>query len=420
MAHINHIRMVDQLRRLSIRDAIDPRYLKSFAAFCGSRYQRNQVGIHEMSAFCGNMGIVLLHNDLQIEADLFQLQESLGNISPDFQMYLANPLDSYGGITSFYDPFYGLSESAILDALVPPSPGSVFSLEEQSVRSILSDYLSIMQYQFYKDRHFFGDYAYNLDLLLQLTELSYTELFNSVLNRLPSDLRNGLSGRLSIDGAQQKAHNAVLSFASGLQCYFWTKRDYASHSRLSIISAVRSRNLISIYIPESRNDVLNYIALELQQLNNHQVPYLLIENGLNLNASARLKSLFLSDHDASPYYTGILAENTSGIISSDNSMNDLSSLFSQTQEMFVFQCSSTIAAQPFSDGIGSYYRQLQEYHSDTHSEPFRFFQSHTYGDSQREISERMINPEELTSLGDGCLLYGKDYPIPTLINHFII
>lgn len=423
MAHINHIRRVDQISRLTLRDAINLSYNKSFAAFCGSRYQRNQIGIYEMSSFCGNMGIVLLHNDPQIEVDLrqiYKLNPSLTNTQNSFQMFIANQADTYGNIKSFYDPFYGLGESAILDALAPIRSDIRSTVEIQALRSILSDYLSIMNYQFNKNRKPFGDYAYNLDLLLELTKMPYSTLHNQVLAYLPVGLRKDLIGRLSADGVQQKAYNTVVSFSQALRSFFWTQREFSKHSKLSIISAVRSRNLISIYVPESRTDVLNYIALELQQLNNSQVPYLLLESGIDLNNCQKLKNFFLSEHGMLPYYTGILAENTSSVVKPDTINNDLSALFSQTQEMFVFECSSIIAAQPFSDAIGNYYRQLEEQHTDSHREPFHIFQSHGYGNVQREITQRAVNPEELTSLNSGCLLYGKNYPIPILVDNFII
>ena len=74
----------------------------------------------------------------------------------------------------------------------------------------------------------------------------------------------------------------------------------------------------------------------------------------------------------------------------------------------------------FSAGIGQYYRQVTERHMDKHREPFRIFSSHGHGMAQREVQQAVVNPEELTRLGDGCLLYGKNHPIPILIQHFTL
>lgn len=421
MAHINHIRNIDHLTRLSIEDVINNSYPNSFGAFCGRQAQRNLIGLHKISRVFGRIGIILLHNDPLFESQLSQIYElnpslRTGN-SP--HMFIANSVDSTGTITSYYDPLYGLTQSGILDILAPRM-NARSPLENNRLRSIISDYLSIMEYQFRKNPVPFGNYPYTLDLLYDLTSMPYSELQKRVISFLPDALRMSISGRLSAEGSQQNAYNAVLSFAQSLNEFLWTKRGFSNHTRLSIVDVGKSRQLISIYIPESRSDVLEYIATELQQLNNLQIPYLVVENGLNLNANQKLKNIFMAEHNALPYFTGILAENTSTIIDHNNNTNDLASLFSQIQEMFVFSCSSTLAAQPFSDGIGNYYRRVEDQHNDTRREPFHIFSSHGQGNVEREITQRTVDPEELTSMTNGCLLYGKNYPIPVLVDNFIL
>ena len=120
------------------------------------------------------------------------------------------------------------------------------------------------------------------------------------------------------------------------------------------------------------------------------------------------------------YATGILAEDLSSAVQTDASDRTQAALFGQLQELFVFACSSTLAAAPSSAGIGQYYRQVTERHMDKHREPFRIFSSHGHGMAQREVQQAVVNPEELTRLGDGCLLYGKNHPIPILIQHFTL
>lgn len=421
MAHINHIRNIDHLPRLSIGDVINNSYPNSFGAFCGRQAQRNLIGLHKISRVFGRIGIILLHNDPLFESQLSQIYElnpslRTGN-SP--RMFIANSIDSTGTITSYYDPLYGLTQSGILDILAPRT-NSRNPLENNRLRSIISDYLSIMEYQFGKNPVPFGNYPYTLDLLYDLTSMPYSDLQKRVISFLPDTLRVPISGRLSAEGSQQNAYNAVLSFSQSLNEFLWTKRGFSNHTRLSIVDVGKSRQLISIYIPESRSDILEYIATELQQLNNLQIPYLVVENGLNLNANQKLKSIFMAEHNVLPYFTGILAENTSTVIDQNNNTNDLASLFSQVQEMFVFLCSSTLAAQPFSDGIGNYYRRVEDQHNDTRREPFHIFSSHGQGNVQREITQRIVDPEELTSMSNGCLLYGKNYPIPVLVDNFII
>ncbi len=417
MAHINHIRSITSISRMSAKDAF-VNTNQSFGIFCGVPYQRDQLLLNLLSNYCGKVGIILLHNNLSFEGQLgniYTLNPSLNNTN--FKMILANQTKTIGAITSYYDPLYGLNDNEILNVVVPSSNYGIDSSVQQ-LRSILSDYLSIIKYQFSTKNNIFGDYPYSLDLLLELTRMPFDVLRNEVLIYLPNDIKQSVTSRLSASGMQQMAYNAVNSFAHSISGILWTSRGFRNHTKVSTISTVANRQLISINIPGTRPDVLDYIFYEIQHLAESNVPFLLVEYGININQSAKLKNIFLSEHTSSAYSTGIVSENTSSVISPDNP-NELADLFGQIQEMFVFSCASIISAQPFSDGIGNYFRQVTEHHIDRHRQPFHIFSGHGNGDVQREVTQKTINPEELTNLGTGCLLYGKNHPIPVLIDNFI-
>lgn len=422
MAHINHYRQVNNIQRLSIHEAISPRSSNdSFGAFGGYKNQRDLIGLYKISRNIGSKGIVLIHNDPNFESrlsELYTINPSIRQRRVAPQMYLAN---SNGSQNSFYDPLYGLSSSDVLDVIVPIPPDSHTLSEVHSVRSSLADYLEIINYQFKKNNNTFGKYPYNLDLLYEITSMSFTELNRNILAYLPAQQFDNLTRRLSAPEAQQRAFNAVRSFSLSLEKCLWKYKGFSKHSKLSIIDTVLSRNLISIYVPGSRKETLDYLAAEFKALNDRNISYLLITSNIAISESPEFQKLFLNEHSALPYSTGILSEDISSIISSGSTTNNtaLSSFFSQTQDIFVFSCSSTLAAAPFSDGIGNYYRQVSEQHNETHREPFHIFSSHGYGLAQREIQQAIINPEELTSLGDGCLIYGSNHEIPILAKHFI-
>lgn len=429
MAHINYFRNITHIPRQSIGEAIPLGYFNtSFAAFGGIKNQRDLIGLYEISRVIGHKGIVLIHNDPDFESRLgyiYEIDPSIQRRTNASAMYLAN---ANGSQNSFYDPLYGLSESNILDAIAPIPSDSRTLAEIQLVRSVLTDYLEIMKYQYQNHRTVFGQYPYNLDLLYELTKMSFSELDRTVLSFLPRNMSQDFARRLSAAEAQQKAFNAVRSFALSLSTCLWTRKGFSQHSKLSIISSVVARNLISIYVPGSRKEILDYLSIELKALNDTNVPYLLVTSGIAINESAEFKKLFLNNHSALPYSTGILSDDVSSIVNTTDSRNgqnfsnnvELSALFSQTQELFVFSCSSTLSAIPFSESIGTYYRQVTEQHNEVHREPFRIFSSHGRGQAQREVQQAIINPEELTDLGDGCLIYGSNHPVPILVDHFIL
>ena len=122
MAHIHHFRTLQQVQRLSLQEVRSPQHtVANFAAFCGARRQREAVGLHEMERCCGKRGVVLIHNDPQLEGRLGRIYDRnplLRRLPAQFQMYLANP---NGAANAFYDPLYGLSASYVLDILCPVS-----------------------------------------------------------------------------------------------------------------------------------------------------------------------------------------------------------------------------------------------------------------------------------------------------------
>lgn len=409
MAHINHSRDVYQRNRLSLSsfltlDNSNP----SFAAFCGRPAQRNAVALHGIRRYWGRTGIVLLHNDASLENSLGQLETT----NPQLKTYLVN---HPGNVDFYYDPLYGLSAEHIVNCIIPLASGNSFSDTNRTVRSYLACYLEIMNIQFRMNPQPFGNYPYNLDLLMELVRMPYRTLEQSVLNHLPEPQREHIKTLLSTPNAQQSVYDAVTAFATIMRTYIWTSRGFAGHSRMSITQAVRERCLISIYVSDSNPELLDYLTTELYSLINQQIPFLLMESGIQLNNCARLKQLFFAEHQHSNYSTAIITDGLSGII---NSEEEMATLFSQHPEFIVFSCNNVRAAEPFSNALGTYQRLIEETQYSRNREPFHIFASHGNGRATREVTEHNVRPEELVYLNDGCLLCSTHYRRPVLIRHF--
>ena len=147
------------------------------------------------------------------------------------------------------------------------------------------------------------------------TGMSYAALGRSVLRHLPPALYAQLSPRLSAANAQQEAYNTVLAFSRKMSRCLWQERKPAEHTRLSIVQSVAGRDLISIYVPNSRGDILDYLAVELRSLNDRlqPTPYLLLFCGIDLKKSKSFREFFLTEHTAQRYSTGIPAEDNDHI-----------------------------------------------------------------------------------------------------------
>lgn len=409
MAHISHARDVYEKNRFSLSQFLAlSNSTPSFAAFCGSPSQRNAIALHGMQHYWGRMGIILLHNDAALEGSLARLQSP----NPQLKTYLVNPM---GSNTFYYDPFYGMAAEDIVNCIVPLEPGSFSSDSNKAVRSYLRCYLEIMQLQYTQNPLPFGNSPYNLDLLMDLVRMPFKTLKQSVLNFLPLPQENSITTLLSTVGAQQSAYEAVCDFADTMSTFLWTPRGFAGHSRMSITQAVTERCLISINITESRPALLDFLATEIQALINRGTPFLLIESGIQLNNSNRLKQIFYAEHQNAPYSTGIIADSLTGIT---DTTDQLAALLSQHPEFIVFACNNVESARPFSNAIGTYQRMVRETHHEAHREPFHIFSSHGRGRHEREVTENNVRPEELVFLRDGCLLSSNQYPRPILVKHF--
>ncbi len=422
MGHILHSRSLIRYGRYSVDEAFPEGFINiSFAAFCGSSSQRNAVAVTGIRRCVGRKGIVLIHNDPNLIANLAGLtggERRLTDGRNSFRILLPN---STGSSNSYYDALYGLPATNVVDAIAPLPENSPAVADIQSLRNNLADYLQIIQIQFGQNRAPFGQYPFNLDLLLDLTQMPYSELEQRILNFLPPAVSAGLRQRLSMQGAQQQAYAAVKSYALQLNSSLWTYHGAADHKRVSIVSAVEEGQMICVFVPNSRKEILDYLSVELNSLINRNIPYLLVTSGIRISESDRFKKLFLNDHITLPYSTGIIASDLTSALGSVNNESyeaDQAAFFSQTQEIFVFSCPSILSARPFSDAIGNYYRLIDETHSDRNRQPFHIFSSHGHGLTTREQQQAIVNPEELTLLGNGCLIYGSDHAVPILVDEF--
>lgn len=411
MNHINYERRVALRNRLTLDQLFPSRYVSgNFAVLCGDHGQRREIALQALRQYVGKVGIIFIHNDPMLSSDLRTLVENQHGTN----LHYANP-DLY--TQRNYDPLYGLSEARVLEALVPYSADSAHYQDMTVLRSHLQDYLSIMKYQFNQSRRYFGDYPYNLDLLMQLAQMPYPDLKTEVLDYLPDTMRRYLEASLAKDSVQYNVMAVLRNFATMAEEHLWTPTNAAAHSRLSIVSVVRRGDIISVRVPNSDPTLMNYIDLELEELNHNATSYLLVESGLNLHSSRKIASRFLGEHSHLNYRTGIVTQSPASILSADS--DDLSNLFSEYQEIVVLACSSKTEAELFSSSMGSYYRIVSSQVRNTSRRMFSLFPTHTNGVERHEVEERNIRPEEILNLSDGALLLGQNHDDPVIVSHLV-
>ncbi len=411
MAHINRQRQITLARNFSLNQLMPAGQLPSnFAVFCGTTDQRSTIGLHAVQQCVGTVGVVFIHDDPFLADQLNTIQRNGTNT----QLYYPNRIITQEHLN--YDPLYGLGEASILDIIVPPSSDGLTTPNVDSIRARLADYLAIMEYQFKLSPGNFGNYPYNLDLLVQLTQMTYNQLEEAVLNYLPADMGSQLKARLSDSNVQQSVRDAVQKFRTLMQRYLWQPRGATRHTRMSIYESVINRHIISIYVPNSVPEILDYIDCELQALAEARIPYFLMESGINLSRSERMRTRFLNEHAQLNYRTAILSGSPTSFISTDST--DFAQLTSQYRNVIALQCSSAAEAELFSQATATYYRRVTTNHQERSRQAFHLFPTFSRGHNVVEQEERSVRVNELTDLHNGALIFTQGEQYPVLVNNF--
>ncbi len=405
MAHIPYTRQAIISHRATLQSVIPQNLeLNNFAIFCGTLQQRLHTAVHSISRYVGELGIVVIHDTNGLNARLSGLSSANGQ-NVQFR----------ADTGKVYDPLYGLSADAIVNLLAPMDPLNPLSHGVSALRSGILCYLKIMEYNFSKNSGPFGKYPYNLDLLLQLCEMPFEALDNTVLNFIPYNIAAPIRTVLDAPDMQQSVLACVQNLASTMSEYMWQNNGFENHTGISIIDSITSRGIISVRVPHSHAGILNYIDSELKILEKNNIPFLLVNCGVDISQNPAMQSWFLNDHEGKRYYTAIISDSISSITDSDA---HTSKLFSQYQQIIIFNCSGKSQAEPFSAQFGEYYRLETEFTTGTVRAPFRIFSSRQRSVAERYITERNIKVEDLIDLNTGILLCGKVYPLPNIINHF--
>ncbi len=408
MAHITYVRNVAHAGRRPMEELLpQENWNAGFAVFCGTLQQRRAAVLQGIRRCMGRCGIVLLQNDPQLAAELSNAAAGAG-----VRIYHANP-----GRECRYDPLYGMTDTAVLDAILPLDGKGFGAGSIPEVRSWLQAYLDIMQIRFWMAPAAFGRYPFNLNLLLQLTEMPYSVLEQQVLQYLPQPDWARIARLLAQDRAVQQVYAAVQSFAAGLKKVLWTPGDFSAHTRISVVESVRQGSIVEIALPSDSPSVLQYLYRELKYLRERNLPFLLAASEVSLAKSPEMCSLFTDPHNAGGYMTGISTGVLSSVVSSPEG---LAPLMEEHPEVLLFRCSSVQQAEPFSQALGTYQRRVEDEHTGRSRRPFHLFASHDTGRGIHEMTERNIRTQELLELDDGVILCGAMYETPVHIRQVLL
>lgn len=413
MAHINYTRQL-RTRISATLEEIMPLSMGgcNFAVFGGTPQQRADAAVQALARYCGRCGILVLLNASdrepagRLEQLLLQLPRSLPDTHRAFRNTPVRTLPWSG-----YDLLYGLDEAAICQLMFPRENIHGNTAMTNDALLGLQQYLNIMRYRFQLNSTPFGTYPFNLNLLYQLTSMPYPQLQSQVLSYLPQTVHDSVESVLGRDKVPQQVFSVVDGFAKRFQRFQVLPGDFGAHSRRSIFQSMCSREILCLRVPNSSQTLMDYIEAELTQLSEVGIPFMMLSAELDLINSPALHSRFLRKPSANSYM-GILSESMSPVASGSAQQRQI---FSHYQQVLVYQCATKDLAEPFSSNCGNYRRtEIQEHHG-LHWQPFHLFPGYNTGDAIIKTDERNIRAEELTELGSGVLLMGKQYEPPVRI-----
>ena len=385
MAHINYVRRINNKSVFDICDAINSQPpLTSFAAFCGSSRDRENIALAVIAHNFKNCGVLILHDDQAFENRIGEIYDLAQTKTP---IFAANRIGCYS-----YDPLYGLDDNSVLDSIIPYEPGGAAAPTFMQNRSALLDYLKIMQWQYQLDPRLFGDSPYNLDLLFALTQMSFTELNERVLSYMPASIAKPIRGHLSTQGLQQSVCDAVASFAAMMKSMIWKQHiQWSEHTRLSAVTAIRKKETISIRVPGSDPHLLDYLSKEIHALQREKIAFFLVCYNVRISGVRVIENLMSNLHqDCS---IGVVGQTIQSVVAEDK----VRVLIENMDQMIVFPCRSASEAEVFTSSFGSYYRVIRPYHNQRSRRLFHFIPDISRGVGYQENETRNIRPEELMS-----------------------
>lgn len=149
---------------------------------------------------------------------------------------------------------------------------------------------------------------------------------------------------------------------------------------------------------------MDYLSVEINALLDSGLQFLLVVDSVNFQNSAIKNSIVIAPSQISIILSAkdIQEIDTAGTSSGIGILNKMS-------KIILFQCANAIAAKQYSELIGNYLRQFENYNYSEGKGLLDILIGHGEGRG-KGVSEQLyarIGPEELVRLGDGAVLINQ-------------
>ena len=384
-----------------------------FAVFCGDRAKRSSVFADAVMRNFGKRGVVVIHSDNE-------WNDEINSRIIGFNRLSGKRLNAYyigssytGGKVSEYDPLYGLNANYASKAIIYANKGT-----NKALASDINDYLDVLFESFTMNNNGFGEAPYNLPMLIGITNLNSALLRTTVLSRLntgQNGARDARNERLNRDDVHTNVHEAVVTFSQSISDLYYVPEELnvrgqgCSHSCISVASVMKEKGIINIHLPNNNEDVLNYIAHELEYLNTQYCEYCIAIHNVSIADSEKMKKIVYGPQ--TNYSVGLSEPTIKYVVESFCINKDGSNNFPLIPKIAILQCPRDDIALPFAMMTGEYDRHFNE-RTETRERGRLFHSLHdSIGTSDRIGKQYNVTTADFIKLGySGAVLLDADNP----------
>ncbi len=370
-------------RRVSITDWMpDEEAECNLGIFGGRDDQRIAVVAHAIARCYGRIGVIILHNNGNLEQGL----RGFGNKYPAVVEHFANvPVCFVGNGELNYDPFNGMNKQQIIDSLYPAD-----SMDIAMRAEAFSGYLDILQYR---------NIDMNLNNVVTICNMDPNEIDAHQMDGVPEYLKSGIIATMLQNNIHMQIKADVNRFARALDGHIWSSR--TNPTGVNLISAVQKGAMLSVRVQDGNLVLMDYLAEELRIIAEHNCRFLLVIDSVKLGDS-KLKQIIESPVAK---HTTVLSGMNHMFMLADKAGENAELPISLSQKIILFSCNNAMVAHYYSDMIGNYQKQVEGFSGDMQDRKGLFNMLNDKG--QYSISEQesaRIRPEDLTRLGDGAVM----------------
>lgn len=385
----------------------DFEHCENMSIYGGDISKRNRIILEAISRCYGNVGIIIIHNNMEIGNVISMFPDTYPDI---FDGWKENGFEAgvihVGSYNPIYSPLHGMDKERIVEAIYPRNSNDNPAVMQQNMcAEALKCYIDVLT---------LTGKEVCLSELHQVCNKEIDEIFAS--NKPKRAGRLGASAIEEDDSIPDQEKSRILSVLKRENIYFQVRADvnaFADHlnrriyssntqnTRISMIEAIRNKGILTINVP-SNDYVVEYLSSELNQIKDWGMQFLLIIDSVYVGDTSLCKNILMAPN--LPFSVVLVGDNIQGIFGNQGEANDV---FHKMNKIVIMNTANVTVAQVYSEMIGRYMRIFMAEDDGRNRGAFDLFSGTSSGRGIHEELFERIRPEEFTQLGNGAVLISQ-------------